>query len=334
MIHDGKGRQPFETNPLALLAGAPSKGNATAQVVIQEVADFQCPFCRRAEDALKEVLKLYGPKVRLVWRNDPLPMHPDAPLAAEAALEAFAQRGSTGFWEMHDLLYANQPTGNHTDGLKRPALDGYAVQLGLDMGRWGAALDGRTHKAAVEADMRAASDAGITGTPAFVIGGYYISGAQPVTKFRRIIDEVLEHGPATVPAVVHHAAPTVHAAAANAGPPGPTTMSADGLKMTDVVVGSGQTVQSGDHVSVHYIGTLTDGTVFDTSRTRGSPFEFDVGRGMVIKGWDQGLLGMKVGGTRKLVIPAPLAYGSRGAGGGKIPPDAVLEFEIELLSIR
>lgn len=103
------------------------------------------------------------------------------------------------------------------------------------------------------------------------------------------------------------------------------------MQVEDLTVGTGPTVKAGDTVSVHYTGTLTDGTKFDSSRDRGTPFEFTVGAGKVIKGWDQGLLGMKVGGTRKLTIPPDLAYGA--AGKGLIPPNAALIFEIELLNI-
>jgi peptidylprolyl isomerase len=106
-----------------------------------------------------------------------------------------------------------------------------------------------------------------------------------------------------------------------------------GLVITDVTVGSGAAVKSGDTVRVHYVGTLTDGTQFDSSRKTGQPFEFEVGRGLVIKGWDQGLMGMKVGGRRKLTIPPDLGYGERGAG-AVIPPRATLLFDIELLSVK
>jgi protein-disulfide isomerase len=171
-------------------AGAPARGAKDAPVVVQEFADFQCPYCARAEPAIAEVEKAYGAKVKLVWRNFPLPpqMHPDAQLAAEASLEAQAQKGEGGFWKMHDLLFANQQTDG---GLKRPALDGYASKLGLDMKKWAAALDGHTHKAEIEADQKAADDAKITGTPTFAINGYVISGAQPYAKFRRVIDRAL-----------------------------------------------------------------------------------------------------------------------------------------------
>ena len=92
-------------------------------------------------------------------------------------------------------------------------------------------------------------------------------------------------------------------------------------------------MKSGDTVTVHYVGTLTDGSEFDSSRKHGQPFTFEVGKGRVIKGWDQGLVGMKVGGRRKLTIPSDLAYGDRGMS-TVIPPKSTLLFDIELLSIK
>ena len=106
---------------------------------------------------------------------------------------------------------------------------------------------------------------------------------------------------------------------------------ASGLRITELVVGSGEEAVSGKSVSVNYRGTLTNGREFDSSYGRG-PFSFPLGGGRVIKGWDEGVAGMKVGGKRKLVIPPDLGYGSRGAG-GVIPPNATLTFEVELLRI-
>ena len=109
---------------------------------------------------------------------------------------------------------------------------------------------------------------------------------------------------------------------------------ASGLQFDDTVVGTGAEAQRGNFVSVHYTGWLyangVAGTKFDSSKDRGEPFKFSLGGGQVIKGWDEGVTGMKVGGTRRLVIPPELGYGARGAGGA-IPPNATLLFEVDLL---
>ena len=108
---------------------------------------------------------------------------------------------------------------------------------------------------------------------------------------------------------------------------------ASGLRYEEMTVGAGKTAKAGDSVEVHYTGWLTDGTKFDSSVDRGRPFGFQLGAGRVIKGWDEGVAGMKVGGKRKLHIPAVLGYGSRGAG-AVIPPNAELVFEVELVGVR
>lgn len=105
------------------------------------------------------------------------------------------------------------------------------------------------------------------------------------------------------------------------------------LIIEDIKVGEGTEAQKGSMVVVHYTGWLENGQKFDSSKDRNDPFEFPLGAGYVIKGWDQGVVGMKIGGVRKLTIPAELGYGTRGAG-GVIPPNATLVFEVELLDIR
>jgi FKBP-type peptidyl-prolyl cis-trans isomerase len=117
-----------------------------------------------------------------------------------------------------------------------------------------------------------------------------------------------------------------------AGPEGQEITTASGLQYIDLKVGSGATAQTGQTVTVHYTGWLENGKKFDSSVDRGQPFSFPLGAGRVIKGWDEGVQGMKVGGKRKLVIPSNLGYGARGAG-AVIPPNATLIFEVELLGV-
>jgi FKBP-type peptidyl-prolyl cis-trans isomerase FkpA len=112
----------------------------------------------------------------------------------------------------------------------------------------------------------------------------------------------------------------------------PSTTTPSGLIIDELVVGNGAVAAAGQKVTVHYTGWLTDGTKFDSSKDRNDPFDFPLGAGRVIKGWDEGVAGMKIGGKRKLTIPPALGYGARGAG-GVIPPNATLVFEVELLGV-
>ena len=166
----------------------PSRGPAGAKVVVQLFGDFQCPFCKRVLPTVEELEKALPGKIRVVWRNRPLSVHPDAGLAAEAAMEAFEQRGDKGFWAMLALLYAAQgPAG----ALDRASLERYAVELGLDPARFARALDTHAHQAAIDADSKIADAAGISGTPAFVINGYLVIGAQSLAKFVRVAKRAL-----------------------------------------------------------------------------------------------------------------------------------------------
>ena len=117
-----------------------------------------------------------------------------------------------------------------------------------------------------------------------------------------------------------------------AGPEGKEVTSSSGLQYIDLTVGTGATALAGQTVTVHYSGWLENGNKFDSSIDRGQPFSFPLGAGRVIKGWDEGVQGMKVGGKRRLIIPSGLGYGARGAGGA-IPPHATLIFEVELLGV-
>jgi FKBP-type peptidyl-prolyl cis-trans isomerase FkpA len=114
---------------------------------------------------------------------------------------------------------------------------------------------------------------------------------------------------------------------------GKPTKTASGLEYWDIKVGSGDTAAKGQMVRVHYTGWLTDGKKFDSSVDRGQPFVFALGAGRVIKGWDEGVAGMKVGGKRQLRIPPELGYGDKNVGGGLIPPSSTLIFDVELLGV-
>jgi protein-disulfide isomerase len=193
LVKDGKGAPDPEKKdvPSSLPANDPSWGNQNAKVVIHEWSDFQCPFCGRVEPTVAQVKKDYSDKIKFVWHDLPLPMHPDAPLASQAAREAFKQKGPSAFWTMHDKMFGDQ------QHIKRDDLDKLAQGMNLDMDKWKAALDGSTHTSEIEADKTAASSDGISGTPAFIIvpgnakQGYYISGAQDYTKFRKLIDRAI-----------------------------------------------------------------------------------------------------------------------------------------------
>jgi protein-disulfide isomerase len=165
-------------------SAAPFRGDPSAPVVIQEFADFQCPYCARAEGELARVLARFPKRVKLVWRDLPLPMHAHAELAAEAAAEAKKQKGNVGFWAMHDKLLANQGIPR---GLERDALVRDAKEIGLDLPAFEKALDARSHAAEVTIDAKTAASAEIYGTPAFVVDGYVLDGAQSFVRFRKFI---------------------------------------------------------------------------------------------------------------------------------------------------
>ncbi|MBI5534926.1 MAG: thioredoxin domain-containing protein [Deltaproteobacteria bacterium] len=167
----------------------PFMGAANAKVAVQIFADFQCPYCKQSLAPVRELEQRYGRRVKIVWRNRPQSMHADARLAAEAALEAHAQKGNEGFWKFHDLLFEN---AGASDGLQRPALEKYAGQLGLDLGKFKAALDSHSHAAVVDADLRVAEAAGLNATPSFSINGYVLTGATPFFELRKVVVQALK----------------------------------------------------------------------------------------------------------------------------------------------
>jgi protein-disulfide isomerase len=162
--------------------GRPVRGPSSAPVEMIEFSDFQCPFCQRANPTVEQVLKTYGDRIKFVYRHYPLPNHPNARPAAEAAACAEAQGR---FWEYHDRLFANPTKLTDAD------LKAHAAALGLDMGRFNTCFDNHQQKAGVDADIADANALGVTGTPAFFVNGRAIDGAQPFDAFKRVIDEEL-----------------------------------------------------------------------------------------------------------------------------------------------
>jgi protein-disulfide isomerase len=156
---------------------APSKGRADAPLVLVVFSDFQCPYCKRVEPTLAALHKQYGKKLRIVWKNFPLPFHPNAAPAAEAALAADAQGK---FWPMHDLLFENSPA------LERADLEKYAAKLGLDLVRFKADLDAERYKARIASDTKVGNDLGVRGTPVAFINGHKIGGAFPLETFQAV----------------------------------------------------------------------------------------------------------------------------------------------------
>jgi protein-disulfide isomerase len=162
---------------------SPTRGPADAPIEVVEFSDFQCPFCQRVGPAVTQMLQTYGDRIRLVYREYPLPNHPNARPASEAGLCANEQGK---FWPYHDKLFANQQRLGAGD------LRQYAVDLGLDAKRFNACLDSHKNAALVEADIAAGNAAGMNGTPAFFINGRMLSGAQPFDAFKAIIDDELQ----------------------------------------------------------------------------------------------------------------------------------------------
>jgi protein-disulfide isomerase len=174
---------PYEPPKVAVEAVGPTKGPPDAPITIVEFSDYECPFCVRAEPTVRDVLAAYPGKIRLVYRDYPLPMHPKAPKAAEAAHCA----GDQGkYWEMHDKLF--------TAGAKLDVADlkAHAREVGVDGGKFDQCLDSGEKAKVVESHKKAGDEAGVSGTPAFFINGRLLSGAQPLEAFKAAIDEELK----------------------------------------------------------------------------------------------------------------------------------------------
>jgi protein-disulfide isomerase len=180
---DAKVEILLERTRTPVAATGPSRGPADAPITLIEFSDYQCPFCRRAEPTVKQVLQQYEGKIRFVFRHFPLDrMHPQARGASEAAACAAEQNK---FWEYHEALFAPDAQ------LDRPGLDAAALKTGLDSAAFKACLDARKTQALVETDVREGEEAGVSGTPAFFINGIPLRGALPLEEFKKVIDEEL-----------------------------------------------------------------------------------------------------------------------------------------------
>jgi protein-disulfide isomerase len=165
------------------VGAAPARGPANAPVTLVAFSDFECPFCSRAAVTVRQLEEEYKGKLRVAFKHQPLPRHANAMLAAAASLAAHEQGK---FWEYHDRLFANQTA------LTRPALERYAQELGLDMGKFKAALDGNKFDMQINADAAQGAQIGAKSTPTFFINGRQIMGAKPIEVFRKVIDEELQ----------------------------------------------------------------------------------------------------------------------------------------------
>jgi predicted DsbA family dithiol-disulfide isomerase len=175
---------------VGITPGAPSRGASDAPIVMVEYTDYQCPFCNRVQPTIDALMERYEGKVLHVFKNLPLPNHPQAQLAGEASLCANDQ---TKFWEFHDWLFENQRTMN------RDTMVAAAGELGIDGEAFTACIDAGVHRARVQADMKEARSFGITGTPGFLVNGRVISGAQPLSEFEAVFDEELERKGIEIP---------------------------------------------------------------------------------------------------------------------------------------
>jgi protein-disulfide isomerase len=175
---------PYEAPKVAVEATGPSKGPSSAPITIVEFSDFECPYCVKAEPTVKALLAKYPDKIRLVYRDFPLPMHARAPKAAEAAHCA----GDQGkYWEMHEKLFAN------AQKLEVADLKAHAREIqGIDGAKFDRCLDSSEKAQLVEKNKKAGEEAGVNGTPAFFINGRLISGAQPLEAFTAIVDQELK----------------------------------------------------------------------------------------------------------------------------------------------
>ncbi len=312
----GKAGRPFAALPV--MTGLPARGPSDAAVRMLAFFDFQCPFCHKAAITVSDLLKAYPKEVRLEYAAMPLAMHKLAMPAANLAQQAFVQRGNAGFWQAYDKLVAlDTKTMSQTD------LDIITSSLGLDVAKASCTATRCDHKLTIEAAAKRANTAGVTGTPTFVLNHRRLGGAISLEEMRAYVDWEL----AKLKAHVDSGKPAADYPAAEATRAG---LLAD-LEIAELR-GKGAVLAPGKKGMVTYKGTLADGTVFDSTEGK-PPIGFDLVPGRLIVGFEEALVGMRVGGKRKVTIPAPAGYGAKGSP-PKIPPNAKLTFEIELVEVK
>ena len=314
-IKDGQPSEPVRKN-VPIGPYSPWKGAGSGPVVIQVFSDFQCGPCRRADTYLEEVVKQNPGVVKVVWRDLPMSQHLAEPIAAEAAREAFVQKGTEGFWRMHDRLNATPTT------LTREDVETHAKAIGLDIDKLRKALDNHVHKIAIEFDERTAAENGIVSTPTLVIGPWVIAGGSNGPRVKKLVNGQISEAPR---------APVANGGGGGRDTPRPIPGAGSKFNVVDLAVGRGAEAKAGDEVAIHYRARLLDGTEVESTYRRG-PHSFRLGSGSAIAGWNRAIPGMRVGGKRRATIPPELAFGNHGMGKA-IPPNAVLVFDIELVRV-
>src|SRR5271170_7731752 len=191
---DSGGAWSDADSPIAIDSKDPMWGSRSAPVTVVEFSDYQCPFCSCVEPTGQQIKDTYGPdKVRILWKNEPLPFHPNAKPAAEAAQGVFALAGNDAFWKFHDTAFKNQ------SALGPDSYTKWAQEAGVkDMAKFKAGLDAHTWADKVDKDNAEGKSVGANGTPAFFINGVSLSGAQPFDKFKAVIDQELQKAQAKI----------------------------------------------------------------------------------------------------------------------------------------
>jgi protein-disulfide isomerase len=193
LVRNGRGPWPPELKdvPRSLPTNDPVLGRANADVTIHVWSDYQCALCVAVERTMAQLAKDYRDRIKFVWHDLPLPRHADAQMVARAGREAYAEKGTHGFWAIHDEIF------NHPRRVTRDDLDAFAREMNLDSSKWNAAMEGRTRAAEIEADEKAAADDGITETPAYLVvpgtspHGYFVDATQDMAKLRRLVERAL-----------------------------------------------------------------------------------------------------------------------------------------------